>query len=211
MKFPVLLLLIVVANAFHGCARPVELTLLQQVDRLRVQEQALKRATLLLQAGTAAALGQATELFRYAHQLQPRDPRPLDGLGSIAFRDGRMLDAEEFFRKAIELDPTYSSALVHLALLAERRGEIDKAEQLLREVLDSNPTSVSAMNNLAALLLDQGNDLLEVEQLLTRAEVSTRYPSAQLAANRMLYKQLRLQQSDRASRGREPPDAAELP
>lgn len=103
-----------------------------------------------------AALDSANNALELARDLDPRDPRVLDGLGCVEWRRGNHDLAAYFFEKALKADPNYDRAYVHLALYEELNQRPDSAERLLRTAIKLNPMNFRARNNYAALLLDKG-------------------------------------------------------
>ena len=89
--------------------------LAERIDRMEDAEKRLRRVIALqpTRAHALNALGysfadrntnldEARTLIERAHSLAPNDPAILDSMGWIAFRQGRMADAEGYLKRALE-------------------------------------------------------------------------------------------------------------
>lgn len=108
---------------------------------------------------TKDGLSQAKASYQVARELKPKDPRVIDGLGAVAWREGNYDLALYYFKRAYELDSNYDRPLVHLALVAEKRGDIIAAKELLLKAIEINPLNYRAKNNLAVLISRYVKDL----------------------------------------------------
>jgi tetratricopeptide (TPR) repeat protein len=78
---------------------------------------------------------EAEELIRLAYELQPDDPSVIDSMGWIAYRRGRLEEAERYLREAWHLlrNPEVAA---HLGEVLWVRGRPDEARRLWAEGLD---------------------------------------------------------------------------
>lgn len=116
-----------------------------------------QKVKLLLSKGNkfllkAAGLSVAKAYYQVARELKPNDPRVIDGLGAVAWREGNIELALYYFKRAYSLDSKYDRPLVHLALVAEKRGDLLAAKELLLKAIEINPLNYRAKNNLAVLI-----------------------------------------------------------
>lgn len=112
----------------------------------------LREAVTKMRRGELARAQAALEL---AAELSPNDPRVLDGLGCVLFRQGNLPLAQRFFQEALLRDRNYHPAYTHLALLAEKQGDRLAAKELLLYGLQANGKNYRARNNYGAMLLDE--------------------------------------------------------
>ncbi|MCB0359206.1 MAG: tetratricopeptide repeat protein [Bdellovibrionales bacterium] len=160
------LLFVLLALLISGCGRAVviELSAEQQASRESTLRELLETAVLNLRE--PGGLPDAEAALRVARDLAPDDPRVLDGLGSVRFRQGKLDQAEQYFREAILAEPAYDRAYAHLALVAEAQQDLSAARALLSLALRLNPMNFRARNNLALLSLRDGREEEAVEEFL---------------------------------------------
>jgi hypothetical protein len=84
-------------------------------------------------------------------------------------REGRLDEAAEQYRRFLEEHPDSVRAWVNLGNVRSRQGQSTGAEQAYRRALDVAPDDTDALNNLAWLLLQEGSELEEAEELAHRA------------------------------------------
>ncbi|MEZ4753610.1 MAG: tetratricopeptide repeat protein [Bdellovibrionota bacterium] len=120
-------------------------------------------------------LEKALAAFEVSFQLSA-NPAALDGMGCVAFRQGRYKRAQQYFLDASALDPNYSVSLGNLALLYQTMGNQKTASELYQKALSKDPDNFRARNNFAGLLIeyDQPN---YAQQELFRASVVAQHPS----------------------------------
>lgn len=106
----------------------------------------------------ADGLNVAKAYYQVARELKPNDARVIDGLGAIAWREGKTELAFYYFKRAYSLDSKYDRPLVHLALVAEKKGDFVAAKELLLKAIAINPLNYRAKNNLAVLIRRKGAD-----------------------------------------------------
>ncbi len=164
---------------FHGGQVPA-------ADGFAMRETAIRelmtRGTAGLRAGERggeSGLDRAEAAFLTAHQLDPLDPRAIDGLGCVALRRLQLEVAEKHFQRAIELHPGYDRPFAHLAAVAELRGDHVAARMLFERALRLNPLNYRARNNYAALLADvYGERFRAFRELQQASEASGETASA---------------------------------
>jgi tetratricopeptide (TPR) repeat protein len=129
-----------------------------------------------------ARLGRGEEALRLCEELQKRDPE--DGhnhcsRGEALFYLAKFAEAEIAFEKAVARfsrpdasDEDQAHAHLNRYNLANtllEKGEIAKAEKLFRTLIEANAEDADSLNDLAYLLIEQGRQLDEAEQLIRRA------------------------------------------
>ena len=90
---------------------------------------------------------EAEALIRQAYILQPEEPSIVDSMGWIAYRQGRMAEAEEFLGKAWGLDRNPEIA-AHLGEVLWIIGKQDEARRIWRQGVDvdaDNPVLVETL------------------------------------------------------------------
>jgi tetratricopeptide (TPR) repeat protein len=93
---------------------------------------------------------EAEALIRQAYILQPNEPSIIDSMGWIAYRQGRLDEAEQFLRKAWRLDRNPEIA-AHLGEVLWQSGKQDEAVKIWREgqAVDSgNPVLLDTLERL---------------------------------------------------------------
>ena len=100
----------------------------------------------------------ASEAFRRAIALNPRDSMPYNNLGIVLCLLGKMREAKESWRKAIEINPVYTDAYNNLGNALLDEGLAEDAAVLHRKVMVLKPDFTRAHSNLL-------RDLNHVESL----------------------------------------------
>ena len=130
--------------------------------------------------------------------------RTMNSLGTVALREGRLVDAEELFSRSLELwrsaprpdEREIAGSLNNLAILAWQRADYAAAEDHYRQALAieerrlgvEDPRLVAPLNNMGILLRDQERKYREdpkaADELLKIGEssVNSKLPKDQLAA-----------------------------
>jgi hypothetical protein len=83
--------------------------------------------------------------------------------------EGRLDEAAERYQLILEKHPDSVRAWVNLGNVRSRQGQSTGAERAYRRALDLAPDDTDALNNLAWLLLQNGLELEEAEELARRA------------------------------------------
>jgi tetratricopeptide (TPR) repeat protein len=138
-----------------------------ELGRVDIAEKDL-RTILAAQPENAAALNalgytladqterydEAEELIRQAYILQPNEASIVDSMGWIAYRQGRLEEAEEFLRKAWGLDRNPEIA-AHLGEVMWFRAKQDEALEIWREGMEldaENPVLKETLERLGITL-----------------------------------------------------------
>lgn len=96
-------------------------------------------------------LEEARGQFRRLVELAPDDAAGYTGLGLIALRDGRLLDAEEWLEEARQRSPDDPELSLALARLRWEASDPDAARALLEATLDRDPAHARTLWILFAL------------------------------------------------------------
>ena len=146
----------VLTEALDGNPDSIELLytrslLAAELRRVEAAERDL-RALLAIQPENAAALNalgytladqterydEAEEYIRQAYILLPNEASVIDSMGWVAYRQGRLDEAEEFLSRAWALDRNAEIA-AHLGEVLWMKGQRERALEVLREGLDVDP------------------------------------------------------------------------
>ena len=127
--------------------------LAERIDKLDEAEKRLRRVIVLQpdRAHAHNALGysfadrninlvEARSLIEKAHSLTPEDPAILDSMGWIAFREGRLPDAERYLRSALEKFADGEIA-AHLGEVLWAQGRKEDARAVWQTQLKAQPES----------------------------------------------------------------------
>ena len=87
---------------------------------------------------------QATELYKQATELDPRNVEYQSNLGSLYFRQENYEKAAERYRKAIDNDPRDYFSHLYLGVTEFQLGNEDNAKQHLKRVLELQPGNEQA-------------------------------------------------------------------
>ena len=137
--------------------------LAERIDRLDEAEKRLRRVIVLQpeRAHAYNALGysfadrnvnldEARSLIEKAHGLAPDDPAILDSMGWIAFRQGRMADAESYLKRALEKFQDGEIA-AHLGEVLWAQGRQEEAKNVWDAQLKAQPDSDILKKTVARL------------------------------------------------------------
>ena len=113
-------------------------------------------AWTLVREGGKESLAQASKRCREALALDSKLPEAWGCLGIVAFKQGRILDAEKYLHRSIEADPD-RGPYADLGALYNHMGRYDEAEQTLR-------SGMAVKRNEAALHLELGNLFVQIEK-----------------------------------------------
>ncbi len=137
--------------------------LAERIDRMEDAEKRLRRVIALqpTRAHAFNALGysfadrninldEARTLIEKAHAIAPEDPAILDSMGWIAFRQGRMADAEGYLKRALEKFQDGEIA-AHLGEVLWAQGRQDEAKKVWEAQLKVQPDSDILKKTVARL------------------------------------------------------------
>lgn len=137
--------------------------LAERIDRMEEAEKRLRRVIALqpTRAHAFNALGysfadrntnldEARTLIEKAHGIAPDDPAILDSMGWIAFRQGRMTDAESYLKRALEKFQDGEIA-AHLGEVLWAQGRQEEAKKVWDAQLKAQPDSDILKKTVARL------------------------------------------------------------
>ena len=137
--------------------------LAERIDRMEEAEKRLRRVIVLqpTRAHAFNALGysfadrntnldEARRLIEKAHAIAPDDPAILDSMGWIAFRQGRMADAEGYLKRALEKFQDGEIA-AHLGEVLWAQGRKEEAKRVWDAQLKAQPDSDILKKTVARL------------------------------------------------------------
>jgi tetratricopeptide (TPR) repeat protein len=137
--------------------------LAERIDRMEEAEKRLRRVIVLQPARAHAfnALGysfadrninldEARTLIEKAHALAPEDPAILDSMGWIAFRQGRLAEAESYLKRALEKFQDGEIA-AHLGEVLWAQGRQEEAKKVWDAQLKVQPDSDILKKTVARL------------------------------------------------------------
>jgi Flp pilus assembly protein TadD len=116
--------------------------------------EALTMAEAAMQAGDAA---QATYIYEQILKTSPSEPQALNGLGVLAIRGGRHVDAEQYLRQAIAAWPSDPAFHNNLSETFRQQGRLSEALGACRKALELAPRSSQLHNNVGVILKQQGD------------------------------------------------------
>ena len=122
----------------------------------------------------------ATQQFRKALELNPRNSDAHSNLGGVLVNQGLVADGVMHLEEAIRLDPTSGGAYYNLGMLRSRQGRVDEAIRQLTLAVRYRPEVADARRVLGALLCSRGAHAAGLDQLQEAArldpnDASTRY------------------------------------
>jgi tetratricopeptide (TPR) repeat protein len=129
-------------------------------SRLREAESWFQKGLELEETG--APVEHAIEAYQKVLELNPEAAGALVNLGTIYYRQRKLLEAETYYREAIEADPNYPLANFNLGNLYDEQGRLDEAFRYYRRALDLSPNYADAHFNLALLCERVGDNLKAV-------------------------------------------------
>ncbi len=137
--------------------------LAERIERMEEAEKRLRRVIVLqpTRAHAFNALGysfadrninldEARTLIEKAHSIAPDDPAILDSMGWIAFRQGRMADAESYLKRALEKFQDGEIA-AHLGEVLWAQGRQEEAKDVWDAQLKAQPDSDILKKTVARL------------------------------------------------------------
>lgn len=93
---------------------------------------------------------EAEELIRKAYAKLPEDPAVIDSMGWIAYKQGRLAEAERYLREAHEMSDQAEIA-AHLGEVLWQRGKRDAARRVWNEALQANPNAETIIETMERL------------------------------------------------------------
>jgi tetratricopeptide (TPR) repeat protein len=129
----------------------------------------------LIQAAAALydnQLDVAERLLKPHLKEDPFDVRAIRMLAELAWRIGRLHDAENLLRRAVEIAPDFTAARAQLALVLGRMGRPAEALPLLDQLFEQDEENISNLNLKAATVArlgDFGEAIQIYEGVLQRA------------------------------------------
>jgi len=91
-------------------------------------------------ADSGRKLDEAERLVKKAYAQRPDDPAIIDSMGWVAYRQGRLSEAENYLRQAYKAAPQPDIA-AHLGEVLWRMGRHDEAESIWQKALRASPGS----------------------------------------------------------------------
>jgi Flp pilus assembly protein TadD len=97
---------------------------------------------------------EAEALIRQAYILQPNEASIIDSMGWVAFRLGRLKEAEEYLRRAWKLDqnPEIAAHLGEVLWVSGKKEEAVKAWREAQSIDSSNPVLLETLERLEIVL-----------------------------------------------------------
>jgi tetratricopeptide (TPR) repeat protein len=129
-------------------------------SRLREAETWFQKGLELEETG--APIEEAIEAYQKVLELNPEAAGALVNLGTIYYRQRKLLEAETYYREAIDADPNYPLANFNLGNLYDEQGRLEEAFRYYRRALDLSPNYADAHFNLALLCERIGDNLKAV-------------------------------------------------
>jgi tetratricopeptide (TPR) repeat protein len=111
---------------------------------------------------TGAPIEQAIEAYQKVLEFNPEAAGALVNLGTIYYRQRKLVEAETYYRQAVEADPDYPLAQFNLGNLYDEQGRLDDAFLYYRRALELSPNYADAHFNLALLCERTGDNLKAV-------------------------------------------------
>jgi len=137
---------------------PVKAEPVDNSAREQISEHWFQRGLALEETG--APVEDAIAAYRKAIESNPNASGALVNLGTIAFRAGKLKEAETWYTRAMEADPGYALARFNLGNLYDEQGSSDSARKQYLEAIRLNPRYADAYFNLA-LLCERNGELLQ--------------------------------------------------
>jgi Tfp pilus assembly protein PilF len=143
----------------------------QSCPALPAARQAIERGWLAYRANDMTL---ASNEFKRALNLCPKDPEALTGSGYVAMREGRLPAAQAFFARAIAVDSNSYDAVAGAGMAAFRAGEPAAARRSFERALRIVPGDSTALAYLARLPGQISQDVLAPRERPTTTTVTAR-------------------------------------
>lgn len=111
-----------------------------------------------------AAVNEAVELLRKAHELAPSDGLVMSALGAALMRssllasgDDARIEAEDWALRALAADPSIAETYTTLGLVRLHQGNLKASLKAFREALARNPRSAEASSYVGRFLAEAGH------------------------------------------------------
>lgn len=95
------------------------------------------------------------------HIIEQHQDEPIDALLSnayLAYRSGKLEQAQQLYREALDLDSNNTDALLGLAVIAQRRGVDSMAAHYYAKVMALDPRNAVANAGMSALITDDNRE-----------------------------------------------------
>ena len=95
------------------------------------------------------------------HIVEQHQDEPIDALLSnayVAYRSGKLDQAQQLYREALNLDPNNTDALLGLAVISQRRGVDSMAAHYYAKVMALDPRNAVANAGMSALTTDDNRE-----------------------------------------------------
>jgi Flp pilus assembly protein TadD len=152
------------------------------------------------QALAAGDLSRARFIFEQILQSVPQEPHALNGLGVIAYRSGRLDEAEDFHRRAIALLPDNPVFYNNLYLTYYQQERTAEAIQCCRRAIELDPNSPMLHSNLGIALRHAGQLEPAMASLRRALEIDPAYADAHYNLANALVESRQLDQAEREFR-----------
>ena len=159
--------------------------------------EALSLAQQALERGDRA---RAQFIYQQILQAAPEEPNALNGLGTLAYRDGQWDAAENYHRRAIAIFPDEPAFHNNLHLVYLQRGRAHEAVACCRRALELAPDSPELHNNLGVALKETGALVAAVASFERAVQLRPTYADAHYNLANTLAPLHRLEEAESAYR-----------
>jgi len=128
-------------------------------------------------------------------ELEPKNPRIYNDIGSLYLLLKDKDKARELFNKSVEQKKDFVFANINLALLLENEGKTNEAISKLEWLLSSNPREASVLFHLGRLYYNEGEIERAITQFKTAISLDPYYSNARYALGLAYEKQGKIQQA----------------
>ena len=128
-------------------------------------------------------------------ELDPKNPRIYNDIGSLYLLLGDKEKARELFNKSVEQKRDFVLANINLALILEDEKNTDEAISKLEWLLSVNPKEASVLFHLGRLYYNEGETERAITQFRTAVSLKPYYSNARYALGLAYEKQGQVQQA----------------